>query len=86
MVGAAVAPAENIDLMRLQIAHGNRGNLLFAGILPPAFQGSHGTSEGLGTKKNITRTFAAVNVVGKPPSELRINDPCGGSEPLLALD
>ena len=60
-MGTAVAPAKHIDLVGDQLSHGNCGNLLFAGVLPPAFEGSHGTLRKAGTKKNITRTFAMVN-------------------------
>lgn len=60
-MGTAVAPAKHIDVVRDQLSHGYCGNLLFAGVLPPAFEGSHGTLQEAGTKKNITRTFAMVN-------------------------
>ncbi|MCZ6592598.1 MAG: hypothetical protein O7B98_15855 [Alphaproteobacteria bacterium] len=60
-MGTAVAPAKHIDVVRDQLSHGYCGNFLFAGVLPPAFKGSHGTLQEAGTKKNITRTFAMVN-------------------------
>ena len=47
--------------MRYQFAHGNGRDLLFVGVLPPAFEGSHGTSDISGPVKNITRTFDVVN-------------------------
>ena len=79
VVGATIAPAEHVDLVRYQFANGNGRDLLFVGVLPPAFEGSHGTSEISGTIKNITRTFDAVNddpeqIAQAAPREL----PCRG--------
>ncbi|MFT5181078.1 MAG: hypothetical protein ACI8S3_000956 [Alphaproteobacteria bacterium] len=62
MMGAAVAPAEHIDLAGDQVPHRDGGYLLFAGVLPPAFEGSHGISGDLTWNKNITRTFSPVNI------------------------
>ncbi len=79
VVGAPVAPAKHVDPVRYQVAHGNGRDLLFAGVLPPAFEGSHGTAEISRPIRNLTRTFDAVNDGPEQTAQAATREPpcCG---------
>jgi hypothetical protein len=56
-MGATVTPAEHIDLVAHQLAHGNRGNFFVAGVLPAAVEASHGISGDLRSKKEHNKNI-----------------------------